>query len=166
MADENIKKAFIDGIYDIYSALFTDGMNDGVYFYQLQEPEDKGIYREVKYKKYTPPKLLVGKVSISPTQGENDVEALKQVANITIPYKSLRDNGIDTSLSNLFHLRKGIMKYKDTFFAIDTIKPKIYVSDTYMAYEFNCTEMSDKEVSIYTPPIDETPSVSVEEEVI
>lgn len=140
MADERIKKAFYDGVHTVFSTMFNDGVNDGVYFYPLYEPSDKGVYKEVKYKKYLPPVLLVAKVQLVPTQGNEDVKTIKEVATFTITYKSLHEKGINVSNKNFPELRKGLIKYKDTFYNIDNIKPSIYVEDTFMAYVFECTE--------------------------
>lgn len=140
MADENIKKEFIDGINEVFSIMFTDGTNDGIYLYPLHEPTELNVYKEVKYKKYSPPVLLVAKVQLTPTQGEEDVKTIEETATFTVPFKSLRDNGIDTSNKNLNVLRKGVVKYKDTFYEIDNIKPNTFVEDTFMTYIFECTE--------------------------
>lgn len=150
MADTNIQEAFIEGVNEIYSTLFTDGINDGVYFYPIYEPPKKNVYGEVKYKQYLPPVLLVAKVVLLPQQGEEDIKALKEKATMTIPFKSLRDNNIDVSNKNLFELRKGLLKYKDTFYEIDNIKPSVFVADTFITYIFECTEdLNTTEIQIY-----------------
>src|SRR5574344_580720 len=140
MADESIRQEFIDGVHEVYSTMFTDGTNDGVYFYPLYEPEKKSVYREVKYKQYLSPVLLVAKVQLTPTQGEEDVKTIKEVATFTVTFKSLDDNGIDVSNKNLPVLRKGLIKYKDTYYDIDNILPKTFVENTFMTYVFECTE--------------------------
>ena len=156
MADENIKRDFIEGINEVYATMFTDGVNDGVYFYPLYEPETLSVYREVKYKQYHIPVLLIAKVQVKPTQGEEDIKSTKGDAVFTIPVKSLMDNDIEVSYNNLANLRKGLMQYKETFYEIDTIEPKVFVADTFMTYQFNCTEdLNLKEVSVFTPPVEE-----------
>src|SRR5574344_1187174 len=97
MADESIRQEFIDGVHEVYSTMFTDGVNDGVYFYPLYEPTTKSVYREVKYKQYLEPVLLVSKIQLTPIQGEEDVKTIKESAVFTITFKSLNDNGIDVS---------------------------------------------------------------------
>lgn len=156
MADANIKKDFIDGINEVYATMFTDGVNDGVYFYPLYEPKEKSIYGEVKYKKYLQPVLLVAKVQITPKQGEEDVKGIKGEAVFTVPVKSLMENKIDVSNKNLVNLRKGIIQYKDTFYEVDNVEPKTFVADTFMTYAFKCTEEVDADsVHIFIPPSEE-----------
>lgn len=153
MADENIKKEFLDGINEVYSVMFTDGINDGVYLYLMYEPEEKSIYNEVKYKTYLSPVLLVAKVQITPTQEDEDVKGIKGVAVFTVPVKSLIENSIDITYSNLANIRKGVIRYKETFYAIDSIEPKTFIEDTFMTYAFKCTEDTHiKDVLVYQPP--------------
>lgn len=153
---DEIRQQFVDGINEVYSTMFTDGVNNGVYFYPLHEPAKKSVYKEVKYKQYLSPVLLVAKVQISPEVEEEDVKAQKGRAVISVTVKSLQDNGIDVSYNNLLNIKKGVMKYKDTFYDIDTIEPKVFVRDSFMVYEFKCTEdLSTKEVEIYEPPVEE-----------
>lgn len=153
MADMSIQKEFIDGINEVYSTMFTDGVSDGVYFYPLYEPPSKGVYGEVKYKQYLEPKLLVAKVSLTPQQGEEDIKTIEEYAVFTVPYKSLRDSGVDVSNKNLPELRKGLIKYKDTFYSVDNVKPNTFVADVFLTYVFECTEELDTtEVDIFIPP--------------
>lgn len=164
MADVSIQKDFIDGINEVYSIMFTDGVNDGVYFYPLYEPEKKSVYGEVKYKQYLSPVLLVAKASLTPEQGEEDIKTIKERAVFTIPYKALRDNEIDVSNKNLVNLRKGLIKYKDTFYDIDNIKPSTFVADTFLTYIFECTEeLTLTEVEVFE--LEEPPNEGVEDNV-
>lgn len=156
LTTDEIRQQFVDGINEVYSTMFTDGVNSGVYFYPLHEPAKKSVYKEVKFKQYLSPVLLVAKVQISPQIEEEDVKAQKGKAVISVTVKSLMDNNIDVSYSNLLNIKKGVFKYKDTFYGIDTVEPKVFVRDTFMVYEFNCTEdLSTKEVEIYEPPVEE-----------
>lgn len=152
MADENIKRDFIEGICEVYSIMFTDGKNDGIYFYPLYEPKVQSVYKELKYRQYLSPLLLVAKVKLTPEQGDEVVKTVKEKAVFTVPYKSLVENLIDVSNKNLPNLRKGLIKYKDTFYDIDNVKPATFVEDTFLTYIFECTEdVVTKEVSVFAP---------------
>ena len=140
MADKSIQKDFIEGVYEVFSIMFNDGKSDGIFFYPLHTSPKLNVYREEKFKKYTRPSLLVAKVSLTPTQGEEARETIKGVAKFTVPYKSLVNNNIDVSYQNLVELRKGIIQYKDTLYEIDNINPSTFVEDTFLTYVFECTE--------------------------
>lgn len=140
MADKSIQNDFIEGIYEVYSIMFTDGKSDGIYFYPLHTPNKLNVYREEKFKKYKKPSLLVAKVSLTPTQGEDARETIKGIAKFTVPFKSLIDNNIDVSYPNLEELRKGVVLYKDTLYEIDNINPSTFLEDTFMTYVFECSE--------------------------
>ena len=140
MADESIRKDFYEGIYEVFSTLFTDGVSDGVRFYPQIEPLDKGVYNEKKYKHFSTPKLLVAKVSLSPQQGPEDIKGIKTQAEFTIPLKTLEDNDISMTDSNMGELRKGVIQYNSTFYRIDNILPLCFVENTFMMYKFQCTE--------------------------
>ena len=86
MADLSIQKAFLDGIDEIYTALFTDS----IYFSFLDEDETEiNVYEESREKKYTEPVKLVGRVNTSFEQGGEYVEGINIDAVITIPTKQL-----------------------------------------------------------------------------
>ena len=164
MADESMKKDFIDGVNEVYATMFTDGVNDGVYLYQFVAPLKKSVYKEQKGKQYSKPVLLVAKVQLTPQVGEQNVHTIKEKATITIPFKSLRDNDISVDNDNLVELRKGVLKYKDTFYAIDNITPKVFVADTFMAYQFDCTEELYTEINVMEDIVEEPPIESETQE--
>lgn len=158
MADENMKREFIDGINEVFATMFTDGVNDGVYFYPLDMPETFSIYGEAKFKQYHVPVLLVAKVKLDTVHGDTEVETSKGRALFSIPVKSLTENGIDVSYKNLLNLKRGVMRYKDTFYEIDTIEPTTFVADTFMVYQFSCTEnlsLNEDNIELVEPPVEE-----------
>lgn len=139
--DKDIWKAFYDGTNEVFNVLFNSGTkDDGVLFYPIYEPSNLGVYKEVKQRKYLVPISLIAKVELTPTQGEEDVETIKETAVFTIPFKSLNENGVNMSNKNFPQLRKGKIQFKDTFYEIDNIKPKTFVENTFMFYQFECTE--------------------------
>ena len=152
MADLEIQKDFIEGVNEIYETLFSDGKVDGVYFYPYKNTK-LGIYQEDRDKTYKEPILLSAKVQLTPTNSKEDIEVIKGLAKITIPFKALTDNNLDVSTEGLIELRKGYLKYKNTFYEIINIKPQTFVEDVFLTYLFECVE----DVEIKDLTIDNTP---------
>lgn len=152
MADLSIRKDFVDGVQEIFTTLFTDGVSDGINLYLLSDKTITNVYGETKYKVYKKPILLVAKSQLTPTQGEQDVEVIKESATFTIPLKSLQENNIGVTNTDLDNIRKGVIEFHGVFYTIDNISPKAYIEDVFLMYQLDCTE--DKYVT----------SVLVEEE--
>lgn len=145
MADEVIRQDFIDGIHEIFSTLFNEAStpDDGVLFFPFAVGEDS-IYQESKFKKYSQPITLICNVKETLKDGSKDVEAQKRSAVFTVPLKSLIDNGIEEmSKSKVADMKKGVMKYKDVFYEIDLIQGRVFIENTYMMWDFHCTEIFD-----------------------
>ena len=140
MADLSIRKDFVDGLNEIFTTLFTDGKSDGIYLYLLSEKTKTNVYGESKYKLYQSPKLLVAKAQLTPTQGEQDVEAIKDKAVFTVPLKSLQDNDLGVTNKDLDMLRKGVIEFHGVYYIIENILPKAYIEDVFLMYQFECTE--------------------------
>ena len=94
--DKEIQEAFVDGMNEVYSVMFTDGVNDGVKLYLLDPSTDGGFYKESKVKKYKKPVLLVAKAQTNmKVKGDEVIESdIKNLPKFTVPYKSMRDNNI------------------------------------------------------------------------
>ena len=152
MADLSIRKDFVDGIQEIFTTLFNDGVNDGLKLYLMSDKVTTNVYGESKFKKYKQPKMLVTQARLTPTHGEQEVEAVKDQATFIVPLKSLQDNDLGVTNTDLDIMRKGVIEFHGTFYTIDNILPKAYIEDVFLMYHFVCTE--DK----YTT------GVSVEEE--
>lgn len=140
MADESIRKDFVDGVQDIFTTLFNDGKNDGLKLYLLSDKTSPNIYGESKYKVYQQPKMLVTQARLTPTQGEQDVEVVKDSATFIVPLKSLQETGLGVTNAELDELRKGIIEFHGVFYTIDNIIPKAYIEDVFLMYQFMCTE--------------------------
>ena len=145
MANERIKKDFVDGVHTIFTTLFSDGVNDGINLYLMSESTKTNVYGESKYKMYQAPKLLVAKAQLTPTQGEQDVEGIKDQATFVVPLKSLQENNLGVTNADLENMRKGVIEFHGVFYTIDNILPKTYIEDVFLMYHFVCTE--DKQVT-------------------
>ena len=145
MADESIRKDFVDGVQEIFTTLFNDGVSDGINLYLMSDKTKTNVYGESKYKMYKKPKLLVAKANLTPTQGEQDVESIKDNAVFVVPLKSLQENGLGVTNSDLDIMRKGVIEFHGVYYTIDNILPKAYISDVFLMYQFVCSE--DKNVT-------------------
>lgn len=169
MADQSIRREFVEGVQEIFTTLFNNGSEgeDGVFFFALSEQTTKNVYGENKYKTYKPPVLLVCKAVINPQHGEQDVEEVKDTATFTVTYQSLVENGLDLTNAGLSNLRRGMMKFHDAYYKVDLINPRAYVEDVFLLYDFQCTqdlEVTEDSYVIEEPPEEETdPPVDPEE---
>lgn len=144
MADESIRKDFVDGVQEIFTTLFNDGVEDGIKLYLMSDKTKTNVYGESKYKMYQAPKMLTTQARLTPTQGEQDVKAIKDSAVFVVPLKSLQNQKLGVTNADLDILRKGVIEFHGVFYTIDNILPKAYIEDVFLMYHFVCTE--DKNV--------------------
>ena len=140
MADLSIRKDFVEGVNEIFTTLFNDGVSDGINLYLLSNKTRTNVYKESKYKKYKAPKTLVAQARLTPTQGEQDVEAIKDKATFIVPLKSLQERDLGVTNADLDEMRKGVIEFHGTYYTIDNILPKAYIEDVFLMYHFVCTE--------------------------
>ena len=142
MADKYIRKDFIEGMHEVFTTLFNDGSEytDGIFLYLLSDKVTTNVYGERKSKTYQAPKLLVSNAHLSPTQGEETVEGIKDHATFKVTLKTLMDNDLGVTKEDLDTMRKAKIKFHDKFYTVDNISPTTYVEDTFLFYTFECTE--------------------------
>ena len=139
----DIRKEFVDGIQEIYTTLFTDGVNDGLKLYRLSKNTKPNVYGEQKYKLYEKPILLVCNAILTPTLGDNTIEEVKDVAVFKVPLKSLEDNNIDVTHEDLDSLRDCVIEFHNVFYTVENVSPKTFIKDVYLVYQFDCKEDKD-----------------------
>ena len=140
MADLSIRKDFVDGVQEIFTTLFNDGVSDGINLYLMSDKTRTNVYGEAKYKMYKAPKLLVTQARLTPTQGEQDVEGIKDKAVFVVPLKSLQERELGVTNADLDIMRKGVIEFHGVYYTIDNILPKAYIEDVFLMYHFVCTE--------------------------
>lgn len=140
MADESIRKDFVEGVQEIFTTLFNDGVNDGIKLYLLSDSTKTNVYKESKYKVYQQPKMLVAQARLTPEQGEEDVKGIKESAVFIVPLQSLRIAGLNVTNTDLDTMRKGVIEFHGVFYTVDNILPKAYIEDVFLMYHFVCTE--------------------------
>ena len=126
MADLSIQKDFVDGIQDIFTTLFNDGINDGLNLYLLSDNTKSNVYGENKYKIYQQPKRLVTQARLKPTQGEQDVEGIRDKPTFIVPLKSLQDNALSVTSEGLDKLRRSIVEFHGVYYTVDNVLPKTF----------------------------------------
>lgn len=144
--DKEIQEAFVDGMNEVYSIMFTDGVNDGVKLYLLDPSTDGGFYKESKVKKYKKPVLLVAKAQTNmKVKGDEVIESdVKNLPKFTIPYKSMRDNNIPCqSESDWDVLKRGFIEFHEAFYEIKSVKPQTFVEDLFLTVLFECEYRKD-----------------------
>ncbi len=140
MADESIRKDFVDGVQEIFTTLFNEGVTDGLDLYLLSDKTSTNVYDESKYKIYQAPKRLVTQARLTPTHGEQDVEGIKDEAVFVVPLKSLQNAELGVTNTDLDIMRKGVIKFHGVFYLIENILPKAYIEDVFLMYHFVCKE--------------------------
>ena len=136
MADLEIQNAFLDGIEEIFSIMFTDRL----YLSLLYEEETSlNIYDETSDKVYKDSIQLIGRIKTTFEQGEDPVESVQTQAVVTIPTKQLITKNIPHQTEHdLETLKKGKFSYDGFEYLIDKVRPKTLVADKWQMYDFEC----------------------------
>lgn len=143
MADLSIRNDFVDGVQEIFTTLFNDGETDGINLYLLSEKTKVNVYGENKFKTYQQPKRLSTQARLTPTQGEQDVEGVKDKAIFVVPLKSLQNRELGVTNEDLDIMRKGVIEFHGVYYTVDNILPKAYIEDVFLMYHFVCTELKN-----------------------
>ena len=144
--DKEIQEAFVDGMNEVYSVMFTDGVNDGVKLYLLDQSTEGGFYKESKVKKYKKPVLLVAKAQTNmKVKGDEVIESdIKNLPKFTVPYKSMRDNNIPCQTEKDWDiLKRGFIEFHEAFYEIKSAKPQTFVEDLFLTILFECEYRKD-----------------------
>lgn len=136
MADLSIQNAFLDGIEELFSIMFTDRLQLSL----LNEESTRvNIYDEAPSKVYQDPISLIGRIQTTFNQGEEPIEGVKINAVITIPTKQLISNDIPHHTDeDLETLKRGKFKYDDFEYLVEKVVPKTLVADKWQLYDFHC----------------------------
>lgn len=161
MADLSIQNAFLDGIEEIFSTMFTNRL----YLSLLdEEGTTVNVYGESSDEKmYLSPIQLIGRIQTTFTQGEDPVEAVNIDAVITIPTKQLITHQIPHQTeSDLETLKKAKFAYDGFEYLVDKVVPKTLVTDKWQMYDFMCHKDKNSSLDDYvTPPITPNPVVKI-----
>lgn len=164
--DKEIQDAFVDGLNEVYSIMFTDGVNDGVNLYLLDPDTEGGFYKESKVKKYKKPVLLVAKAqSNMKVRGEEVVETeVNNLPKFTVPYKSMRDKGVACQTEKDWDiLRRGYIEFHGAFYEITSVKPMTFVEDVFLTVLFECKYRQDVSSIFVTDDNEEEGGLNVTE---
>ena len=164
--NSEIQKAFVDGMYEIYTTMFSDGVNDGIKLYLLDSSTDGGIYRESKVKRYKKPVLLVARVlnNVSDNNDDTVESETKNKPRFTVPVKTLINNEIECSNEKDFNvLLKGYIEFHNCFYEIKKVTPTTYVQDTFLLIQFECEYRKDLNSLLVVEDIEESGDLNVNE---
>ena len=143
--DKRIHQEFLEGIYEVYSVVFTDGKNDGIELYRLSDSNYSGFYKELKVKKYKKPVLLVAKAvsAIQPSEVEVQNDVL-DVPTFIVPYKSLLDNNVSCQTEDDWnYLNRSFIKFHEAYYEVKSTKPGVFIEDSFMTITFVCEYRRD-----------------------
>lgn len=143
--NKEIYTEFLEGIHEVYSTVFTDGIEDGIKLYRLSDDNFTTLYKERKVKRYKEPILLVAK-AVSGVQ-VNDVEVADETIDkptFTVPYKSMLDNGLICQTEEDWdYLDKSFIEFHNAFYEVKKTRPSTFIQDTFMMIVFECEYRKD-----------------------
>lgn len=138
MADLEIQNAFLDGIEEIFSIMFTDRLQLSLL---NEEDTSVNVYEESSEKVYYDPIQLIGRIQTNFVKGEHPNEGVLSDAIITIPTKQLISKGVPHQTLNDFEtLKKGKFSYDGFEYLIDLVEPSTLVADKWQMYKFTCRD--------------------------
>ena len=143
--DREIHKEFFEGIYEVYSTVFTDGINDGIELFRFSDDNISSLYKETKVKVYKKPVLLVAKAltGIQVTDIEVGDEIMDK-PTFKVPYKSLFDKGVACQTeADWDYLEKSYIKFHEAFYEVKEVKPETFIEDSFMFISFICEYRRD-----------------------
>lgn len=145
MADLEIQNAFLDGIEELFSIMFTDRLHLSLLD---EESTQVNVYDEdVTEKVYREPIQLVGRIKTTFLQGEDPVEGVQIDAVVTVPTKQLITKNIPHQTDeDLETLKKAKFSYDGFEYLVEKVTPKTLVADKWQMYDFSCRV--DKKTSL------------------
>ncbi len=166
--DKDIRDAFLDGTQEVFSILFTDGLNDGINLYLMDlEHTIPSPYGETKVKYYHKPVRLVSKMRSSMTERTVAIADLDihEEPNFVVTAKDCILKNIPHETEEDFeYLRKSYIEYKGSFYKVDNVRLRGYVEDTFLFIVFVCEiDLDVHSLMVCEEPQEETAEVSVEE---
>ena len=145
MADLEIQNAFLDGIEELFSIMFTDRLQLSLLD---EESTEVNVYGEDAIDKvYLEPIQLIGRIKTTFTQGEVPIEGVQIDAVVTIPTKQLITKNIPHQTDeDLEILKKAKFSYDGFEYLVEKVTPKTLVADKWQMYDFACRV--DKKTSL------------------
>ena len=135
--DLSIQQAFLDGIEEVYSIMFTQYVT--LSLMDITQTSVNSVYNEARGKVYTNDYTLVAKVLTDFKQGDLPTDGVRVDAIISIPTKQLITNNIARETkADLAKLAKGKITYKGIEYLIHYVVPKTLVADEWQVYDFIC----------------------------
>lgn len=137
-----IQEAFLDGINEVFTTLFTNRVMFS-FLDKEQTEEELSIYGEVPKKYYHEPIALVANVFLESEKYEHPDKQFKNTAVFKVPTRQLIINNIPHTQADLPALERGKIHFNGVDYLVDSVKPHTLVADVWQMYVFNCTELGD-----------------------
>ena len=135
-----IKNAFLEGMDEVFTIMFTDKVNL-LLFDKNNIPHD--VYDELPVKAYLPPIPLVGKFIPAVVKEEEPEMGVQYDTKVTFPTKQLIEAEIPRlTEEDLDFLTKAVIEFRGWRYIINRVLPKTLVADEWQFYDFYC--MQDK----------------------
>ena len=136
MANLEIQRAFLDGVEEVFSIMFTDKLELSLL---NEEDTNTNVYKESGNKLYYDPVVLIGKIVLNPSQSDIPVEVTHVDSVITIPTKQLITNNIPhIGEEDLKMLERATFKYEGITYTVSTVRPQTLVAGMWQLYSFYC----------------------------
>lgn len=134
---DEVKEAFLDGIYEIFSSIFTITCEWDLWD---NSKEPSNVYEEDKDKIYLPSIETPCKLVVSSSASEDGLIDGKLYSVITVPTKTLVTNSIPfNNNDDLNYLLKSKFVIGGLTHFPYSVTPKVYVGNIYQMFEFKCT---------------------------
>lgn len=131
-----IADVLLKSTHEIYALLFSSDIEYSPINLNFRDD----IYGEEKSKQYLPPVMLVGGIrTVLKENAETPFTADLDLFLITIPAKSFKDAGIDTT--NTDYLKSGLFSVKGTSYSIISLDFSMAVQGEILSYRFTCRKL-------------------------
>lgn len=133
----DIQNAFLDGIEEVFTTMFTDR----ILMYRLNaETTEVNVYGESTDKQYREPINVVGKITSSMVDKDIPIGEFVSKYMIRIPTKQFITNKIPhTSREDLKELEGAKFSYNGEVYLVDKVTPTTLVADVFQFFDFLCT---------------------------
>lgn len=137
IADLSIQKAFVEGINEVFSIMFTEKVK--IYLLDTEKTKEN-IYGEAKEKTYKKGIEIVCKIIYNVSESNKELSKNIIKANITVPIKQLLENKIlFNSVDDIRYLECAVFEHNGNIFEVDEVTPKTLIAEMWQMIDFNCS---------------------------
>lgn len=146
-ASDEIQKAFLEGIEEVYTELLCTDLY--IQFLDTERTVVDDVYGETTEKIYHEPIKLIGKINESQPKADDPDQTVNRSVTIKLPTKQFIDMGISIDFEADWEMfRKAKLIHNNEEYLIDTVEPVTLIRDMWMFLSIRATQ--DKKT--YIPP--------------